>query len=108
MNDRCTERSPPQGEGLNRYESRCVNDTALFHSIGHPEGNRTGTRTVARLVGTHVTGGKKHINRHTHWSKSTACLAESKKGRGGGVRLQVKKNQNKSKEEVHLWCSHID
>lgn len=39
--------------GLNRYELRSVNDKALFHSIGHPVGNRTGTKTVARLVGTH-------------------------------------------------------
>ncbi|OON99192.1 MAG: hypothetical protein ATN35_01870 [Epulopiscium sp. Nele67-Bin004] len=28
----------------------------------------------------------RHVNRHTHLSKSTACLAESKKGRGGIVR----------------------
>lgn len=28
----------------------------VFHSLGHPLANMTGTRTVARLVGTHITG----------------------------------------------------
>lgn len=43
-----------RGEGST--DMQCVNDTALFQSIGHPVGNRTRTKTAARLVWTHVTG----------------------------------------------------